>query len=103
MVSGGQSLMTFSWWPPDAEQDAPLEGGSAGCPPRDPASGVARVAVGDDLDADEQAEAADLADVRVVGERRPQPLEQPRAERRRAFGEALVAEDADGGAVRRRG
>ena len=74
MVSGGQSLMTFSAWPPT--------------PSRTPRSKAARrIARGraairrrasrrsvDDLDADEQAEPADLADVR----RRPRG---PRASR----------------------
>ena len=59
-------------------------------------SGVARLPIGHDLDPDEQAETADLADVRIVREHPAKPVQEVRPERRRALRQSLVAEDADG-------
>src|SRR4051812_10763023 len=53
------------------------------------------VAVGDDLDADEQPEPTDLTDVRLVAEGGRDVLEDPAAERRRAVGQTFCAEYAD--------
>ena len=69
MVSGGQSLMTFSSVPPTAERPRRARTRRGGSRAVRPASGVARLAVGHELDADEQPEAADLADARLAAER----------------------------------
>src|SRR4051812_33401447 len=80
--------------PAATEDDAALESGATD-------GGRARwigrpaVAVGDDLDADEQPEPTDLTDVRLVAEGGRDVLEDPAAERRRAVGQTFVAEYAD--------
>ena len=81
IVSGGQILTTFSWWPPEPSR-TPRSNAARRIAPLRGASGVRVRPVRDDLDPGEQTEPADLADVRLVGERVPQPVEHPPPEGR---------------------